>query len=106
MELTQIARERGAKIILVTRFSRSPGAAQADVVLPVPGQYEGPLPAGAVCTADGAAFYRDMLYNEFIRRDPEQCHHNRSSSPCYGKAYLTQFILYGRLGGAYVPTGI
>ena len=76
MELTQIARERGAKIILVTRFSRSPGAAQADVVLQC-GSYEGPLQLGSMPARMAQLFIVDVLYNEFIRRDPEQCHHNQ-----------------------------
>ena len=76
MELTQIARERGAKIILVTRFSRSPGAAQADVVLQC-GSYEGPLQLGSMPARMAQLFIVDVLYNEFIRRDPEQCHRNQ-----------------------------
>ena len=76
MELSQIARDRGAKIILITRFSRSPGAAQADVVLQC-GSYEGPLQLGSMPARMAQLFVVDVLYNEFIRRDPEQCHHNQ-----------------------------
>ena len=72
MELTQIARERGAKIILVTRFSRSPGAAQADVVLQC-GSYEGPLQLGSMPARMAQLFIVDVLYNEFIRRDRALC---------------------------------
>ena len=47
LDLMQVARERRCKIILVTRFPKSPGAALADVVLQC-GSDEGPLQMGTV----------------------------------------------------------
>ena len=76
MELTQLARERGTKVILITRFSRSPGAAQADVVLQC-GSYEGPFQLGSMPARMAQLFVVDVLYNEFIRRDPDGCHRNQ-----------------------------
>ena len=47
VDVMKIARERGAKTILVTRFPKSPGAACADVVLEC-GARESPLQMGSV----------------------------------------------------------
>ncbi|MBP3729587.1 MAG: MurR/RpiR family transcriptional regulator, partial [Lachnospiraceae bacterium] len=45
-DVLRLARQRGAKILLVTRFSRSPGASLADLVL-LCGSNEGPLQLGS-----------------------------------------------------------
>ncbi len=76
MELMQLARERETRVILITRFSRSPGAAQANVVLQC-GSYEGPFQLGSMPARMAQLFVVDVLYNEFIRRDPVACHHNQ-----------------------------
>ena len=70
VELMTLARTRGAKIILVTRFAKSPGAAQADVVLQC-GSNEGPFHLGSMPAKMAQLFVVDVMYNEFIRRDPD-----------------------------------
>ncbi len=70
VELMELAHSRGASIILITRFSRSPGAAKSDVVLQC-GANEGPLQLGSVPARMAQLFLVDLLYHEFIRRDPE-----------------------------------
>ena len=70
VELMALARARGAKIILITRFAKSPGAAQADVVLQC-GSNEGPFHLGSMPAKMAQLFLVDVLYNEFIRRDPD-----------------------------------
>ena len=47
VETLSVARERGARVILVTRFLKSPGVAQASVALPV-GSNESPLQLGSI----------------------------------------------------------
>jgi len=70
VELMSIARERKVKVILVTRFYKSPGAAQADVVLQC-GSNEGPLQLGSMPAKMAQLFVVDILFHEYIRRDPE-----------------------------------
>ena len=77
VDLMKIARERGAKIILITRFPKSPGAALADVVLEC-GAKEGPLQMGSVAARMGQLFITDVLFNEVCRRDIETCRERRS----------------------------
>lgn len=70
VDLMGLARKRGARTILITRFSKSPGAAQADVVLQC-GSNEGPLQLSSVPAKMAQLYVVDVLYNEFIRRDME-----------------------------------
>lgn len=70
VDLMRIAQNRGAKIILITRFLKSPGAARADVVLQC-GSNEGPLQLGSISARMAQLFLLDVLFNEYFRRDPE-----------------------------------
>lgn len=71
MELAKIAKIRGAKIILVTRFPHSPGAELADLILEI-GTDEKPLSYGSIAAMVSQLLVIDILYNEFCRRDFEQ----------------------------------
>lgn len=78
-ELTEtlaVARERGAHILLVTRFPKSPGAALSELVLPC-GSNESPLQLGSVAARIAQLFLLDVLFGEFCRRDSEACEENR-----------------------------
>lgn len=78
-ELTEImglARNCGAKVILITRFSKSPGAALADVVLQC-GSNEGPLQQGSMPAKMAQLFVVDVLFQEFARRDPSGAQRSR-----------------------------
>ena len=68
----QIIRERRARIILVTRFPKSPGAAYADIVLQC-GSREGPLQGGSVAARIAQLYLMDVLFHEVCRRDREGC---------------------------------
>ena len=70
LETLQVARERGAKIVLITRFSKSPGGSLADIVLQC-GANESPLQLGSVAAKIAQLFLMDVLFAEFCRRDPE-----------------------------------
>ncbi len=70
VELMDLARAKGASVILITRFFRSPGATMSDVVLQC-GSNEGPLQVGSVSASVAQLFVIDVLYNEFVRRDPK-----------------------------------
>ena len=68
----QIIRDRKARIILVTRFPKSPGAAYADIVLQC-GSREGPLQGGSVAARIAQLYLMDVLFHEVCRRDREGC---------------------------------
>ena len=71
-----LARERGAKVILVTRFPKSPGAALASVVLQC-GANENPLQMGSVAARIARIFVLDVLFSEVCRRDLPACRARR-----------------------------
>lgn len=75
-ELMGLAKKRGVKIILITRFAKSPGAAWADVVLQC-GSFEGPLQLSSIPAEMAQLYVVDVLYNEFVRRDPETARKNQ-----------------------------
>ena len=76
MDVLPIARRRGARIILVTRYPGSPGAALADLVLQC-GSTEGPLQLGSVAARIAQLYLIDVLFSEMCRRDLETCRHQR-----------------------------
>ncbi len=76
-ETLSVARSQGARVILVTRFPRSPGAALADVVLRC-GSNEGPLQLSSVPAKIAQLFLMDILFSSFCRRDLKSCRESRS----------------------------
>lgn len=78
MENMNLAKSRGVKVILITRFSRSPGAALADVVLQC-GSDEGPLQLGSMPAKMAQLFVVDVLFHEYIRRDPESARRSQEN---------------------------
>ena len=76
METLTVVREQGAKIILITRFPRSAGAALADVVLQC-GSNESPLQHGSVPARIAQLFLLDILFTRLSLDDPETCQANR-----------------------------
>ena len=76
METLSVVREQGAKVILITRFPRSPGAKLADVVLQC-GSNENPLQHGSVPARIAQLFLLDILFTRLCLDDPETCQENR-----------------------------
>lgn len=76
VDVMKIARERGAKTILITRFPKSPGAVGADVVLEC-GSRESPLQMGSIAARMGQLYLTDVLFNEVCRRDMDACRERR-----------------------------
>ena len=72
METLAVARAQGARILLITRFPKAPGAALADVVLPC-GSNESPLQLGSVPARIAQMFLLDVLFAEFCRRNDAAC---------------------------------
>lgn len=71
METLTEAKERGGKVILITRFPNSPGAAMSDVVLQC-GANENPLQSGSVAARIAQMFLIDILFSEYSRRDLDE----------------------------------
>ena len=78
-DLFQLAREKQARIILVTRYQKSPGASMADVVL-LCGANEGPLQVGSVSAKMAQLMIVDILFNEYWRLDPALCQKNTETT--------------------------
>lgn len=68
LDLLAVVRERGAGVILVTRFPKSPAGGLADVILQC-GSNEGPLQLGSVPARVAQLFLIDILFTEVCRRN-------------------------------------
>lgn len=76
LDVMRPAKARGAKIILLTHFAKSPGAAYADVIL-LCGSKEGPLQSGSIPAKMGLLFIIDVLYQEYCRENSQAVALNR-----------------------------
>ena len=83
-----LARKRNVKTILITRFSKSPGAAMADVVLQC-GSDEGPLQLGSMPAKMAQLFLVDVLFHEYCRRTPDSA---RRSHECIADALAERHL--------------
>ncbi len=72
----ELAKARGISTILVTRFPKSPAAQLADVVLRC-GSTESPFQFGSVPAKVAQLVLMDMLFQEYNRRNQEECEENR-----------------------------
>ena len=77
LDTLKTARERGARIILVTRFPNSPGAALADIVLQC-GANENPLQSGSVPARIAQMYLTDILFSEYTRRNLDEAKESRN----------------------------
>ena len=76
IDLMQTVQRTGVRIILVTRFPKSPATAHADVVLQC-GDNEGPLQSGSVPAFMSQLFLTDALFSEMCRLTSENVEENR-----------------------------
>lgn len=79
MDVLQPASAAGVKIILVTRFTKSPATEFADVVL-LCGSNEGPLQMGSVPAKMAQLLIIDVLFNEYCRKDLKRSMKNRGTT--------------------------
>ena len=77
LDTLKIAKERGAKVILVTRFPNSPGAALADIVLQC-GANENPLQSGSIPARIAQMYLTDILFSEYTHRNMESVKDSRN----------------------------
>ena len=78
LQLLELARSRGIKTILVTRFSKSPAASLADVVLRC-GSNEGPFQSGSIPAKVAQLIVMDVIYQEYCHRNRAACEENIES---------------------------
>lgn len=67
-EMGRILKKTDAKLILVTRFPNSPGAAYADLLL-ICGANEPPQQQGSIAAKIGQLFIVDVLFHEFCAQN-------------------------------------
>lgn len=72
IQLLELAKSRGIRSVLVTRFNKSPAAKLADVVLRC-GSNEGPFQFGSVPAKVAQLIVMDVLFQEYRYRNQEQC---------------------------------
>ncbi len=70
IETLTVAKDNRVRVILITRFPKSPGAAFADLVLPC-GSNESPLQLSSVAAKIAQLYLMDVLFTEYCRREPE-----------------------------------
>ena len=75
MQVLEVAKSRGIKTILITRFPKSPAAKLADVVLRC-GSNEGPFQFGSVPARIAQLIVVDVLFQEYFHRNKEVCEQN------------------------------
>lgn len=79
IHVAEVAKKAGAKIICITRFSKSPLTAYADLVL-LCGANEGPLQGGSTSVEISQLFLIDLLYSEYYRRYFDVCSKNNEKT--------------------------
>ncbi len=75
IDTLKLASERKVKVILITHFKKSPGAAYANVTL-LCGSKEGPLQSGSIAAKMAILFIIDVLFNEYCRKNGVRCSEN------------------------------
>lgn len=76
IENARLAHERGAKVVAITRFNKSPLTNYADITL-LTGANEGPLQGGSLSAKISQLFLLDLLYIEFFKQTNDQSTENK-----------------------------
>jgi DNA-binding MurR/RpiR family transcriptional regulator len=79
IELVKVVRERKAKIIVITRFAKSPLAGYSDITL-LCGANEGPLQGGSLTAKISQLFLLDILYAEYFKRTNDMSIKNKEAT--------------------------
>lgn len=79
LEVAKIAKERGSKLICITRFAKSPLTIYSDITL-LCGANEGPLQGGSLSAKLSQLYLLDILYLEYFRRTYEESVINKEST--------------------------
>lgn len=70
IHIARLAKQNGAKVICITRYTKSPLTAYSDITM-LCGANEGPLNGGSTSSQMSQMFLIDLLYNEFYRKRVE-----------------------------------
>lgn len=79
IEVAQKAKERGAHVISITRFEKSPLTASSDLTL-LCGANEGPLQGGSLSAKISQLYLMDVLYIEYFKRTYEESVVNKENT--------------------------
>jgi DNA-binding MurR/RpiR family transcriptional regulator len=77
--VAKVAKERGARVIAITRFAKSPLTNNADITL-LCGANEGPLQGGSLSAKLAQLYLLDILYMEYFRRTNKESILNKEST--------------------------
>ncbi len=75
IQVLELAKDKGIRTVLVTRFHKSPAAKLADVVLRC-GSNEGPFQFGSVPAKVAQLMVMDVLFQEYCHRNREKSEEN------------------------------
>lgn len=76
IEVAKVAKERGAKVISITRFIKSPLTSFSDITL-LCGAHEGPLQGGSLSAKIAQLYLLDLLYFEYFKITNKEAVHNK-----------------------------
>lgn len=76
IEVAKVVKERGAKIIAITRFAKSPLTSYADITL-LCGANEGPLQGGSLTAKVSQLYLLDLLYTEYFKLTSDESRVNK-----------------------------
>ncbi|GAA0134403.1 MurR/RpiR family transcriptional regulator [Paenibacillus sp. YSY-4.3] len=79
IEVAKKAKERGATVISITRFVKSPLTSYSDLTL-LCGANEGPLQGGSLSAKISQLYLLDVLYTEYFKRSKEQSVVNKENT--------------------------
>lgn len=88
LEIAEVVKEKGAKIIVITRFVKSPLTAFSDVTLLCGGR-EGPLQGGSLSVKLSQLYILDLLYYSFIK---ETKSHSIKNKELTAQAVITKVL--------------
>ena len=75
IQTAKLAKDRGAKVVCISHFQKSPLTAYCDAVL-LCGSKEGPLNRGSMSAKSAQLYLIDLLYQSMYERNPEECFKN------------------------------
>lgn len=79
IQVAKVVKERGAKIIAITRFAKSPLTSYSDITL-LCGSNEGPLQGGSLSAKISQLYLLDLLYAEYFKRTKKESSINKEST--------------------------
>lgn len=88
IELAEVIKKRGAKIILITRFAKSPLTTFSNVTL-LCGAKEGPLQGGSLSVKIAQLYILDLLYFGFIKETKNESLGNKELT---AQAVITRIL--------------